>query len=102
MARFYPNQAVGRKNQPLFFNTVIAITTTLPPTELLTRCLAIEKKQQRVRKIKWGARTLDIDILFYGQQVIKSKQLIIPHPRWQERDFVMKPLEEIKFLFKKD
>lgn len=88
----YFNQAVGRRGAPPYCNCVIKIATSLPPLSLLTHCLAIEKKQQRIRKVRFGSRTLDIDILLYGQQIIRHKDLIIPHPRMFERDFVMVPL----------
>lgn len=87
--------AVGRRAQPPYCNSVIEIRTCLPPQTLLRHCLAIEKKQQRVRKVRWGARTLDIDILLYGQQTIHNHCLTIPHPRMHERDFVLNPLFSI-------
>lgn len=92
---FYFNSAVGRRGQPPFYNCVLQISTQNSPLTLLRLCLAIEKKQQRVRKVRWGARTLDIDILLYGEQTIVSRDLIIPHPRMMEREFVIKPLLQI-------
>lgn len=91
----YFNQAVGRRAQPGYCNCAIKITTSLSPLSLLRHCLAIEKKQQRVRKVRWGARTIDIDILLYGTQTIRHKDLTIPHPRMFEREFVLKPLSTI-------
>ena len=95
LSKLYVTQAVGRRTQPPYCNSVVEIKTSHPPRRLLHHCLAIEKKQQRVRKIRWGARTLDIDILLYGQQIIRKHQLTIPHPRMLERDFVLKPLFSI-------
>jgi len=95
-ASLYKTPAWGRKNQPFFYNTVLAIGTTLAPHALLKTCLAIEAQQGRQRKVKWGARTLDIDLIFYGDKQIKTPSLIVPHPRWFERDFVLLPLEELR------
>ena len=66
VAPFYVNDALGRKTQPRFCNTVVEINTTLTPQLLLKKCQFIESQQGRVRKVKWGARTLDIDILYFG------------------------------------
>jgi len=95
VASFYRSKAWGRKLQPPFCNTVVAIHTRLSPQQLLYFCQKIECKQGRVRKVRWGARTLDIDILTYGSQKIKTLDLVIPHPRMHERDFVQIPLLEI-------
>lgn len=95
VARFYHNPAHGRKSQPRFSNTVVAIDTKLPPLRLLHLCHKIEKNQGRCRDLKWGARTLDIDILLYGQLIKKTFKLKIPHPLMKERDFVCIPLSEI-------
>ena len=89
------NQAVGRRAQPSFCNAVIKVTTTLPPHVLLRHCQAIEVKQGRVRKLHWGARTLDIDLLLYGNKVINSRTLKVPHPEIASRPFVFIPLLEL-------
>ncbi|QRN03725.1 2-amino-4-hydroxy-6-hydroxymethyldihydropteridine diphosphokinase [Legionella sp. MW5194] len=91
-APFYRNQAWGRKAQPRFTNTVAAIQTRLSPQALLTHCHRIEHTQGRLRQIKWGARTLDIDILLFGSLIMDSLHLTIPHPRLLERDFACLPL----------
>lgn len=96
VAPFYQNLAVGLKNQPGFINTVVYIQTRLPPLALLTHCQAIEKRLGRVRKRKWGARTIDIDLILYGDRKIKHPKLNIPHPRFMERDFVMVPLSHLR------
>lgn len=88
----YFNDAVGRRAHPSYCNAVVKIKTTTPPLALLKRCLALEEQQQRTRKIRWGARTLDVDILLYGQKKLHHPKLIIPHPRMLERDFVLKPM----------
>ena len=92
------NKAIGRKSQPDFCNCVIKISTSQPVKKLLKQCLAFEKQQYRVRRIRWGARTLDIDILLFGEQAINLPNLIIPHPRMHERDFVLIPLRSVASL----
>lgn len=94
-ASFYQTKAWGLKGQPDFYNTVVAIKTSLTPQQLLSYCLLIEQKHGRVRKIKWGSRTLDLDLIFFGNRKIVSKNLTIPHPRWKLRDFVLQPLLEL-------
>ncbi len=91
----YWNQAWGLAKQQQFCNVVMEIHTILPPYSLLKFCNAIEQKQGRVRKKKHGPRTLDVDILLYGNRVIQTKQLIIPHPHMKVRNFVLIPLFEI-------
>ena len=95
VASFYHSKAWGRKAQPDYCNTVLALKTRLSPEQLLYYCQKIESQQGRIRKVRWGARTLDIDILFYDSQKINSPTLQIPHPRLHERDFVLLPLREI-------
>lgn len=95
VAGFYASKAWGRKVQPSFYNTVVSIRTRLTPEQLLARCQQIEIRQGRYRRVKWGARTIDIDILLYGQRQINQPQLTIPHPSMMARDFVLIPLLEI-------
>ncbi len=95
VASIYKNKAQGRKAQPLFCNTVVAVNTSLHPKQLLKLCQEVENKQGRIRRVRWGARTLDIDILFFGLKKFDSPMLSIPHPRLYERDFVLIPLHEI-------
>ena len=94
-ARLYRTQAFGRKTQPHYVNSVVALNTLLTPYQLLHYCQKIEKQQGRVRKIRWGARSLDIDLLLYNNKKMDSPTLTLPHPRMHERDFVMIPLIEI-------
>lgn len=92
----YINTApVGYTEQPDFLNAVVEINTTLKPDELLKACMDIEARLKRKRLIRWGPRTIDLDILLYGKQIINNENLIIPHPRMHEREFVLKPLSEI-------
>jgi 2-amino-4-hydroxy-6-hydroxymethyldihydropteridine diphosphokinase len=91
----YFNKAIGLRAQPQFCNAVALLATTLPPLELLHHCQKIEHQQGRVRKKRWGARTLDIDILLYGDYQCQTPTLIIPHPLLTQRDFVLIPLREL-------
>jgi len=88
-------EAWGKTDQPNFFNMVIQINTTLSPKQLLDKCQYIEKKLGRIRTEKWGPRVIDIDILYYHNEVVNEEKLIIPHPYIKERDFVLEPLNEI-------
>ncbi len=91
----YETDPVGYTDQEPFLNMVIQVTTALGPYELLDELLLIEENLGRKREIKWGPRTLDLDILLYNHENIESEKLIVPHPRMQERAFVMVPLLEI-------
>ena len=79
------------ESKPPFLNGVVQIDTTLKPKELLTEIRRIETAHGRVRLERWGSRTLDIDIITYGQELKVSKELTIPHPRASERAFVLVP-----------
>ena len=87
---------VGGPPQDKFLNAVIKIETELSPAELLSVCLSIERQMGRVRDVRNGPRTIDLDILLYDHLTIDTPQLQIPHPRMREREFVMKPLKEIE------
>ena len=91
----YKTQAIGPGNQPDYINAVACLNTQLSPLDLLDCLQQIEQQQGRVRTIRWGARTLDLDILLYDQQVIDSERLTIPHPRMHERAFVLAPLQDL-------
>lgn len=91
----YDTIPVGYTEQEDFLNMVILVRTTLTPFELLEVCLRIEKDLGRKREIKWGPRIIDLDILLYNQENIEADNLIVPHPRMQERAFVLAPLLEI-------
>ena len=95
LSSIYETDPVGYTNQACFLNAVIKISTTLNPEELLQTCLFIESKLGRKREIRWGPRTLDLDILLYNQENIETESLIVPHPRMQERAFVITPLMEL-------
>lgn len=90
----YSTQAWGPVPQPDFLNRVIEIETLLSPGLLLKSLLETETHFGRRRTVKYGPRTLDLDILFYGTRVIRSPQLVLPHPELQNRRFVLVPLVE--------
>lgn len=82
-------------DQPWFLNTVVEINTLLDPEQLLGTCLAVEEENSRKRTGMKDARTLDIDIIFYGDSVLKEPGLVVPHPSFRNRRFVLEPLAEI-------
>jgi len=92
---FYETEPMELRDQPWFVNCVIALDTELSATELLARIQEIEAELGRKRQVSKGPRTLDIDILLFGDQVIDGKDLRIPHPAMEERRFVLEPLVEI-------
>lgn len=91
----YRTQPVGFEEQEWFVNGIIEVRTALRPHSLLDAVLGVEDTMGRVREEKWGPRIIDIDILLYGQAVIDEEDLIIPHPRFHTRRFVLVPLNEI-------
>ena len=91
----YETAAWGKTDQPAFLNMVVQISTTLAPLEILALTQTIETEAGRQRTEKWGARTLDIDILFYGDKVSNDVQLVLPHPYLHLRRFTLEPLNEI-------
>jgi 2-amino-4-hydroxy-6-hydroxymethyldihydropteridine diphosphokinase len=86
---------VGDLSQPMFLNMAVEIETSLKPRALLALCLAIELANGRKRTEKWASRTLDMDILFFGDSVIDEEGLKIPHPEVAVRRFALEPLAEI-------
>jgi 2-amino-4-hydroxy-6-hydroxymethyldihydropteridine diphosphokinase len=88
-------KAWGKIDQPDFLNMAATVETNLSPRELLVLCLAIESERGRARAERWGPRTLDIDILAYGNLSMDEPGLTLPHPRLHERAFVLAPLLEI-------
>jgi len=91
----YKTAAWGNENQPDFLNQVIIVSTDNSPIYCLQKLLEIEAKLGRIRVEKWGERIIDIDILFYNQEVINTPNLIVPHPLIQERNFILMPLSEV-------
>ncbi len=92
----YRSPPMGPQDQPDYINAVAELETSLSAAELLSLLQAIENQQGRVRgAVRWGPRTLDLDILIYGQAQIKAPELTVPHPGIAERPFVLYPLAEI-------
>ncbi|MEW9124258.1 MAG: 2-amino-4-hydroxy-6-hydroxymethyldihydropteridine diphosphokinase [Thermotaleaceae bacterium] len=96
LSSYYETEPVGYIEQDCFLNRVIEIETSLTPMELLKCCNGIEHELKRKRDIRWGPRTIDIDILIFENYSSKDEVLTIPHPRMEERAFVMIPLYEIR------
>ncbi len=96
-SRVIETEPIGTPGQGKYLNGAVGVMTSLEPRVLLGVCLRIEREhgRDRSRETRWGPRTLDLDILLYGQQIISEPGLIIPHPRMHERPFVMTPLSEI-------
>lgn len=92
----YRSAPVGPQDQPDFVNAVVAVLTGLAPQELLAALQVIENAQGRTRSgERWGPRTLDLDLLVYGNETVATPTLTVPHPRIGERNFVLLPLSEI-------
>lgn len=94
----YETDPVGYTDQPPFLNMAIAIRTTLPPIELLRKLLDYELQLGRVRQIRWGPRTIDLDLLLYDNVRMDQEELTLPHPRMMERSFVLVPLNDVIVL----
>jgi len=90
------NPPFGYLNQNDFYNAIIKVSTTLSPQRLLNYILGVEKRFGRKRSFKDAPRTLDIDMIFYNDRVIKSKKLTLPHPHWYKRDSVVIPLSMMR------
>lgn len=91
----YETEPVGYERQGLFLNAVVLIKTVLSPRDLMNRLLLTEARSGRIRSERYGPRTLDIDIIFYGRQIIREDGLNIPHPEFANRRFVLAPMAEI-------
>jgi 2-amino-4-hydroxy-6-hydroxymethyldihydropteridine diphosphokinase len=91
----YETEPWGILDQPAFLNQVIEINTALAPEEVLRHILDIEHELGRVRYVRWGARVIDIDLLFYQNIIQDTARLTLPHPRIQDRRFTLAPLAEI-------
>ncbi len=95
VSSLYRTEAVGYEEQEDFINAVAEVETDRAPAELLAACRSIEERLGRQRTIRWGPRTIDLDILLYGDVIVNGPGLTIPHPRMAERKFVLVPLAEI-------
>jgi len=100
MSSVYETQSWGKTDLPDYLNQVIMLQTNVPPQTILEKILEIEILLGRRREEKWGSRTIDIDILFYGERVIDEPGLQVPHPELYKRRFTLEPLNEIapKFI----
>lgn len=96
VAPFYRSKPWGVLDQPDFLNTVVKLETELTPLELWEQLQRIEKNQLRVKQRRWGERTIDCDILLFGNLRLKSAQLTIPHLYLEEREFVLVPLADVE------
>ncbi|RFU66895.1 2-amino-4-hydroxy-6-hydroxymethyldihydropteridine diphosphokinase [Peribacillus saganii] len=95
ISSLYETDPVGYTEQDCFLNAVVEINTSYKPEDLLERCLEIERLLGRKRDLRWGPRTIDLDILLYNQENIESETLFVPHPRLEERAFVIIPLLDL-------
>ena len=95
VSTFHETEAVGGPPQPAFLNAAAELATTLGPHELLSRLQAIERSMGRVRSVRWGPRSIDLDLLLYEDRVVDEPDLKVPHPLMHERTFVLAPLAEI-------
>lgn len=91
----YETAPVGGPEQGAFLNLVIELSTDLDPWELLALCEKLEADAERVRLVRWGPRTLDVDVLLYANEVVDDSRLTIPHPRMWQRRFVLQPLADL-------
>jgi 2-amino-4-hydroxy-6-hydroxymethyldihydropteridine diphosphokinase len=95
VSAIYETAPVGGPEQDPYLNTCAALVTELTPARLLLVMLDIEEKMGRVRKVRWGPRIIDLDLLLYGTTIMNTPLLELPHPRMSERDFVLIPLADI-------
>jgi 2-amino-4-hydroxy-6-hydroxymethyldihydropteridine diphosphokinase len=95
ISHLYLTEPVGNIKQDWFLNCVVEIQTDVDPKKLLSTVKSIERKLGRTKTVKNKPRTIDIDILFYGENVLKTKNLVIPHPSIQDRLFVLQPMMDI-------
>lgn len=96
VSSLYETMPWGKIDQPMFLNAALTVDSTYTGSELLQRCLQIEKKLGRIRQEKWGTRTIDIDIVYSRDEVCTKPDLQIPHPYLTKRAFVLVPLQEIE------
>jgi 2-amino-4-hydroxy-6-hydroxymethyldihydropteridine diphosphokinase len=98
-SRLYQTAAWGKTDQPDFLNQVIVVQSTLNAEDCINKILSIEELMGRVRTQKNAPRIIDIDILYFGKEIINKKKLVVPHPAMQYRRFVLTPLNEISPAF---
>ena len=91
----YETDPVGGPEQGAYLNVALRVATRRSPRGLLRLCNEVEARLGRVRDVRWGPRTIDVDVLLYGERVVRSRRLAVPHPRMRERAFVLVPLMEV-------
>lgn len=91
----YETQPWGKEDQPWFLNVLLEVQTSFTPEVLLLKCQEVEEELGRTRLEKWGERIIDVDILYYYDQVVNTRKLTIPHPEIQNRKFTLLPLVEL-------
>jgi len=96
VSSLYDSEPVGEVEQGNFVNAVALVETDLPARRLLWNLMLIEQRMGRVRTIRWGPRTIDLDIVLYGKNIVEEDGLVIPHPELEKRAFVLIPLLEIE------
>lgn len=94
-SRLYRSDPVGPPDQPDYYNAVVSMATELEPLELLDALQTVEHAHGRTRSLRWGPRTLDLDIILFGNRVIESPRLTVPHCQMQVRNFVLCPLLDV-------
>jgi len=95
VSSLYETDPIGGPDQGAFLNLIVELSTDLTARELLELCRQLEAEAERVRTERWGPRTLDVDVVFIDGETVDEPDLIVPHPRWRERAFVMIPLGEL-------
>ncbi|MEG1256733.1 2-amino-4-hydroxy-6-hydroxymethyldihydropteridine diphosphokinase [Clostridium sp.] len=95
ISSFIVTEPWGYTDQEEFLNGVLKVTTLLSPKDLIRKLLTIEADMKRERVIRWGPRIIDLDVIFYDDLISEDEEIVLPHPRMEERDFVLKPLNEI-------
>lgn len=89
------HDAISRRSAGYYFNAMIEVRTSLRPIELYWRCRDVEREMGRFHREHWEPRVMDIDLILFGDVTLTHRDLILPHPRWRERDFIVKPLIEL-------
>jgi len=95
LSPIYFSAPVGVVDQPRFANAAVRLETSFTAHELLAVCHSVERAMGRVRTIRWGPRTIDLDLIFFGTLHLSDETLTLPHPRWSERAFVVQPIYDL-------
>jgi 2-amino-4-hydroxy-6-hydroxymethyldihydropteridine diphosphokinase len=95
LSPIYFSAPVGVVDQPRFANAAVRLKTSFTAHELLAVCHSVERAMGRVRTVRWGPRTIDLDLIFFGTLHLSDDVLTLPHPRWSERAFVVQPIYDL-------